>query len=221
VAFSDGVFAVAATLLALDLHVPSAGPHLLTRLGHEWPTYLAFTISFLRVLSMWKVHREVWREIPRTNPLLDWLNGTALFLVVLQPFVASLLAENMRSSTGGRIALLIYVVHAIAMVTAITAPRNHLILHPDVKSFWGGHISRTAVRLLSAYRLLTYLPVLIVGFLVSPAAGTATLLLQAVLAWYVPFNYVPVLRRHLPQDVLEQSPEQRRSEGEAEASTLT
>jgi uncharacterized membrane protein len=50
----DGVSAIAITLLVLDLAVPAAsGGHLLTALGDQWPSYLAYIVSFASVRSMW------------------------------------------------------------------------------------------------------------------------------------------------------------------------
>ncbi|HET8628339.1 MAG TPA: TMEM175 family protein, partial [Thermomicrobiales bacterium] len=63
-AFSDGVFAIAATLLVLELRVPlpgelAAGETLFTALRHAWPTYLAFVTSFATILIVWTNHHNL------------------------------------------------------------------------------------------------------------------------------------------------------------------
>src|SRR5690349_17762890 len=73
-AFSDGVFAVAITLLALDLGVPGAGAvkqhHGLARaLLDEWPVYLAYVLSFVTILIMWVNHHNLFKFIQRTDHL--------------------------------------------------------------------------------------------------------------------------------------------------------
>ena len=99
-AFSDGVFAVAITLLVLDLKVPRAtelqASHgtLETVLLNQWPVYMAYVISFATVLIMWANHHKMFVHIRRvTHPFL-LLNGLFLMLVTVVPFSTSLLAEH-------------------------------------------------------------------------------------------------------------------------------
>ncbi|MGI8552045.1 MAG: TMEM175 family protein [Dehalococcoidia bacterium] len=97
-AFSDGVFAVAITLLVLDLKVPRAaelpeGKGLLSALLKQWPAYLAYIISFAFILIMWVNHHEIFRRVKRSDHYLLLLNGLLLMGVCLVPFSTSLLAE--------------------------------------------------------------------------------------------------------------------------------
>ena len=63
-AFSDGVFAIAITLLVLDIKVdPSDYDHLARALGHEWPAYLAYVTSFLTVGSIWLAHHNLFTRL--------------------------------------------------------------------------------------------------------------------------------------------------------------
>lgn len=60
-AFSDGVFAIAVTLLVLDLHVPeSAMNDLLHGIVHQWPNYLAYATSFITIGGIWLAHHAGW-----------------------------------------------------------------------------------------------------------------------------------------------------------------
>ncbi|MEI8175367.1 MAG: TMEM175 family protein [Candidatus Omnitrophota bacterium] len=97
-AFSDGVFAIAITLLILDIKVPHAhdlpiGAKLIPALAALWPSYLAFFISFVTILIMWVSHHRLFTYIKRSNDTFLFLNGLLLFFVTLIPFPTALLAE--------------------------------------------------------------------------------------------------------------------------------
>jgi uncharacterized membrane protein len=99
-ALSDGVFAVGMTLLVLDLRVPSAaeagtGSALLAQLGAEWPTYLAYVVSFVTVLVMWVNHRNVLKLLEPPDVPFHIINGLLLLLVTVVPFTTSLFAEHL------------------------------------------------------------------------------------------------------------------------------
>ncbi len=96
-AFSDGVFAIAITLLALDLKVPElpaqAGAAALAgALAREWPSYVAFLISFVSVLVMWVNHHGLFTRVRRPDPWFLFANGALLMLVTVVPFSTRLLA---------------------------------------------------------------------------------------------------------------------------------
>ncbi len=95
-AFSDGVFAIAITLLVLNIHVPS-GPHLGQQLLDGWPTYAAYVLSFVTVLLMWVSHHAMFRSILRVDHGFLLLNGLLLMLISLVPFPTSLLASYIHS----------------------------------------------------------------------------------------------------------------------------
>ena len=116
-ALSDGVFAVAITLLVLNLTVPLIGDlqrlkqTLLDYLLQQWPDYLAYLISFLVVLIMWTNHHTLFRYIRRSDHTLLLLNGLLLFFITLVPFITRLLAEYLTPGTpwpNQRVAGLVY-----------------------------------------------------------------------------------------------------------------
>ena len=111
-AFSDGVFAVAITLLALDLVVPhladgSSSRELVRALGHQWPSYLAFVTSFFSVLIMWANHHTTFKLIRRVSAHLIFANGLLLLAATTVPFGTSLMAEYM-GKPGARGAAVVY-----------------------------------------------------------------------------------------------------------------
>ena len=100
-AFSDGVFAVAITLLVLNLAVPrlpSGGlvPHLREALLDQWPVYLAYVLSFLTVLIVWVNHHALFRIIRRTDQPFMLLNGFLLMVVTAIPFGTAVLAAYLQ-----------------------------------------------------------------------------------------------------------------------------
>ncbi len=97
-AFSDGVFAIAITLLVLELHVPElkggdTPVHLLDALKMQWPGYIAFIISFFSIFIIWVNHHKVFKQIYKRNTGLMFANGLILFLVSLVSYPSALLAR--------------------------------------------------------------------------------------------------------------------------------
>src|SRR5947199_7241890 len=101
-AFSDGVFAFAITLLALNLRDPSgSGVSLSEGLIKEWPAFFAFVTSFVSVLIMWMNHHNMFNYIRRIDRRLMLLNGLLLLFVVLTVFTTSLVASHIQSGDAG------------------------------------------------------------------------------------------------------------------------
>jgi uncharacterized membrane protein len=96
--FSDAIIAIAATLLVVELRPPRAerlgGMTLLETLAHEWPSYVAFAISFLFIGIAWAAHHDMFRYIRRTTHGLLIINLFFLMAIALQPFSTALLAEH-------------------------------------------------------------------------------------------------------------------------------
>src|SRR5262249_49914183 len=96
-AFSDGVFAVAITLLALDLAVPGPGGEALaSKLRDHLPSFAAFIVSFLTIGIIWVNHHTLFTNVARVDRTLLFLNLLLLFFVVCIPFATSTFAEYFR-----------------------------------------------------------------------------------------------------------------------------
>lgn len=97
-AFSDGVFAIAITLLVLGITVPKprelgADVTLGTTLIRQWPHYLAFVTSFITILAKWVNHHRIFTFIQRTDHAFLYWNGLLLLFITLMPFPTALLSE--------------------------------------------------------------------------------------------------------------------------------
>jgi len=91
-AFSDGVFAIAITLLVLDLKVPTQPP-LLAGLLAQWPVYAAYLISFAFILIMWVNHHWMLGHIVRVDGMFMLLNGLLLLGITVVPFPTNVVAQ--------------------------------------------------------------------------------------------------------------------------------
>jgi uncharacterized membrane protein len=118
-AFSDGVFAIAVTLLIIEVHVP-AREHAET-LGHEllriWPSYLGYLTSFLTIGVMWINHHYVFELIDRVDRTMLLLNTVLLMLIAFVPFPTAVLAQFIETG-GARAAAALY--GATLTLTAMT-----------------------------------------------------------------------------------------------------
>jgi uncharacterized membrane protein len=104
-AFSDGVFAIAATLLILN--VQAGGPHLAQALGHIWPSYVAYAVSFVTIGIIWVNHHTVMALIAKVDRVFLMLHVLFLMMIAFIPFPTALLAQNIRSD-GAEAAALSY-----------------------------------------------------------------------------------------------------------------
>lgn len=109
-AFSDGVFAVAITLLVLNLKIPALLDD--TNLWHElldqWPTVLAFVTSFAFIGIMWINHHRLFILIKRADTGLMLLNLLLMLLIVFVPYPTALLAEQYAAHPGQHAAAIVY-----------------------------------------------------------------------------------------------------------------
>jgi TMEM175 potassium channel family protein len=97
-AFSDGVFAIAITLLVLDIGVPASEfDDLWSAIFHEWPAYLGYATSFLTIGGLWLAHHGIFRRLRYANNRVMQVNLLLLMAVSFLPFPTRLVAE--RSAT--------------------------------------------------------------------------------------------------------------------------
>jgi uncharacterized membrane protein len=129
-AFSDGVFSIAITLLILDLKVPDLktladfNQTLLRYLILQWPSYVAYVMSFAVILVMWVNHHRIFTVVRKTDhPFLFW-NGLLLMMVSIVPFPTALLANYFLGSTA-RTAAAVYAGHGLLVALAFHRVWRH------------------------------------------------------------------------------------------------
>jgi uncharacterized membrane protein len=135
-AFSDGVLAIAITLLVLDLHtgthVGQAGHDLLS----QWPTYLAYVASFIYIGVVWVNHHSLFTRIAAVDGGLLWCNLALLLAASVLPFPTAELAFAMGHGThrDQLSALILYAVISAAMALTWLVMFAYLQLHPRLLS---------------------------------------------------------------------------------------
>jgi uncharacterized membrane protein len=128
-AFSDGVFAIAITLLVLDLHVPTPGSGELGReLLAQWPSYAAYVISFMTIGIIWINHHAAFSRLRSVDhSILIW-NLLLLLTVGALPFTTSLMAEYLKEGSGERLAAGIYGASFLVMGAVFGGVNRQILL---------------------------------------------------------------------------------------------
>ncbi len=187
-AFSDGVFAIAITLLVLDLAVPSVEEGNVGRqLIEEWPMYMAYLISFTSVGAAWVAHATITDHLERVDSVLLRLNLALLFFVSVLPFPTKMLGEFAHHTDAERWAVTIYGINllAIAAMTSVVwrhSVAEHLISDEHPKE----HVRAITAKLTPS--LWFYLVAIALGLAVPPVA----IVLYFVIAFYllIPFRAI-------------------------------
>jgi TMEM175 potassium channel family protein len=109
-AFSDGVFAIAITLLILAVGIEQslAGGNLRHQLLHLWPAYIAYAVSFLTVGIMWVNHHQIFRHFERVDRPLLLLNILLLMCISFTPFPTRVVADHAKSGADRQAAAVLY-----------------------------------------------------------------------------------------------------------------
>ena len=179
-AFSDGVFAIAITLLVINL-LP-----IRSDLAHHWPEYAAFAFSFLSIGVMWVNHHHLMDQLERADRVLLFLNLLLLMGVVVIPFPTILVAQHL-TDTGATAAVVAYGLVMIAIslgfaglwiyvathATALGAVLPPEALRESIPGFTGG---------LFAY---------VVATLIGLKSALAALIIFGLLAVYYLFEHLP------------------------------
>jgi uncharacterized membrane protein len=111
--FSDGVFAIAATLLVLEFTI-SPGGDVGSKLLHLWPSYLAYVTSFVTIGIIWMNHHHTVSLLGRVDRTMLFLNNLLLLTIAFLPFPTRLVSEDLRH-TGSRPAALAYAATLVVM----------------------------------------------------------------------------------------------------------
>jgi uncharacterized membrane protein len=119
-AFSDGVFAIAGTLLVLELRVPEDTTDLVGALVRLWPAYAAYLVSFLTIGIIWVNHHTLLEHCTRVDRRFLYLNLLLLIAVGIVPFPTALVGQYILSEHGATAALVVYGLGAVLIAIAFT-----------------------------------------------------------------------------------------------------
>lgn len=136
-AFSDGVIAIAITLLVLEIAVPPSSMALGPALIRLWPSYLAYTVSFLVIGAIWINHHAMFRHIVRADGMLLLLNVVHLMLIAFIPFPTAVLARAFSRGADEAVAAAFYggtltVLGVLINVMWRYAAQGHRLLDADL-----------------------------------------------------------------------------------------
>ncbi len=129
-AFSDGVIAVAITLLVLNIDLPDlrAGQSLAGGLIGQWPVYVAYAVSFLTIGIIWINHHVMIARLREADRTILFLNLLLLMSIALLPFATRLMAAYLRHSHGQHLATGIYSGSFLLMALCFATLNRHILL---------------------------------------------------------------------------------------------
>ena len=204
-AFSDGVFAVAATLLVLDLTVEGPGHgRLLSQLGHLGPALAAYLISFFTIGIIWVNHHTLMNNVVFvTRPLL-FSNLVLLVVVAAIPFATAIMADYLTARwPDANVAAVLYAGVFELMSISFLLVTEWVLRHDEFVRDPLPAAAKTPARLRWYFGQLPYLIAVAVGFISAPA----TVIITALTAFYYIFERMtPVPRIPPPQTPPEQVP---------------
>jgi uncharacterized membrane protein len=181
-AFSDGVLAIAITLLVLDLKIPEGEPGTFAhQLVSQWPAYLAYLASFFYVGVIWVNHHALFARISRVNNGVLWRNLAMLLIVSVLPFPTATLAAAMQHGTHGDrlVAITFYALIAAAMAGTwllmfAYLDRHRELVHGHVPAGFFREERRRAV-----LGIVSPIAAIVIG-LVAPAIALVTFVLMPI-----------------------------------------
>jgi uncharacterized membrane protein len=135
-AFSDGVFAIAITLLVLTIPTPDDFRHLGHALTNQWPAYAAYLVSFAVIGIMWLNHHTVFGHFERVDRNLVYLNLALLATIVFVPYPTGIFGEALQRGEGEHVAAVFYslvmTVNAVAWTALwLYGSAHRRLLGPD------------------------------------------------------------------------------------------
>jgi uncharacterized membrane protein len=190
--FSDGVFAVAITILVFNLlPVGSHAALTWTLLGSYWPSYFAYVVSFLTIGIMWMNHHLMMGYVRIVDRTMLVLNLLLLMGIVALPFPTALVASHLTSSqpAGAEIAAVVYGLNMIFVALAFDITWLYVYAHREVGS--RAHVPR-AEHIMFVAGLGGY----VAGTLVALTSPLSALVIYALIAVFYVYRHLPVAPGH-------------------------
>ena len=183
--FSDAVFAIAVTLLVLEIRPPEDTRHLVHGLAALWPSYLAYAISFLLIGQVWANHHVMFDHIRSADRTVLFLNTLLLMDIAFLPFAAAVLSAAFRTGHGQRTAVVFYgiVFEVAALLFNVIwgyARHDHRLLGTTIDAVGASAISRRFRLALVWIAIGTLLGALL------PVLGLA------IIAAFIPYYWLPI-----------------------------
>jgi uncharacterized membrane protein len=180
-AFGDGVFAIAITLLVLELSVPEDDfDDLFAGILDQWPSYLAYLTSFLTIGGVWLLHHAILRRMRWADPWIVRMNLVLLLVVSFLPFPTKLVAEAISSTSAERVAVLFYGATLLVISATVAAMGRYVA---DRESLRAEGVTATDLRTVVALAepsLGFYVLLLVAAIFVPQVAAFGLLAVAAV-----------------------------------------
>jgi TMEM175 potassium channel family protein len=181
-AFSDGVFAIAITLLVLEIHVPEDPKNGLGQaLLDQWPTYASYVVSFFVIGIIWINHHAVFDHLARADRKLLFLNLLLLLWIGLLPWPTNVLATYMQhGGADERVAAILYTGVMTLMGASFGVLWTYATRH---RRLLGDTLSDEEIRFRTR-RFTIGAPIYALAMLVALVSAPACLVINALLAVY-------------------------------------
>jgi uncharacterized membrane protein len=190
-AFSDGIIAIAATLLVLELHVPEPGEDVGRALAAQLPSLAAFVVSFLTILVLWVNHHALFQAVDRVDRPLLFLNGLLLLGISFVSFPTAVLGRALEGGGDARTAAVLYGLTLALTSGCFTALWLYLHGHPELLAPAARPRTPTALR-----RSLVGPALYAASALVGLVSAAGALVVAALIPVY--FALTPRSLRHVP-----------------------
>ena len=194
-AFSDGVIAIAITLLILEVAVPeSEFGNLWHGIANQWPSYLAYATSFITIGGLWMVHHGIFRRLQYANASVMRLNLALLMAVSFLPFPTKLMAEAINETGAERAAVIFYGATLLVISLLLSAlwgviARDRDLLKPEVSDQ-----EINAILVASSPSLGFYVGVLVLAIFAPRVAAFGFLVIAIVAVLRVGAATIPLMR---------------------------
>lgn len=183
-AFSDGVFAIAITLLVLDIAVPASSFDDLWRgIAHEWPSYLAYVTSFVTIGGLWMVHHGIFRALQYADARVMRLNLLLLMAVSFLPFPTGLMAQAIRDTSAERAAVVFYGGTLLVISILLRVLLDAIVRRPDLLDPGVSTEKIREVRTVATPNIGFYAAVIVLSVLVPKVAVFGYLVIAIAAVW--------------------------------------
>jgi uncharacterized membrane protein len=184
-AFSDGVFAIAITLLVLDITVPEHLRGLAHHLEQQWPAYLAYVTSFLTIGGVWIAHHRLFGALRYVDPTMMRINLLLLLLTGFLPFPTKILAEALRAPySTAETAVVLYGATVLGIELVLEWLGRHADSHDELADLGVQSTSNDGHAAFGRWwrtpTIVLYFVAILIGILLSPKLAAAMYLVLAV-----------------------------------------